>query len=242
MYRYTNVVTGREIFGGLTLLKVMYEVIKPQLAVYHGTTEMRMEALTLSDCDNNFRTLLTKQQGYVLEIDHLRIDGVTYAPQRFSTLVFDELFKTNFPYFMDDVKAERSKWINRPSTFDMPQCIIDLTALYTNYKHTGLWDKTVPNHKAQLISVATHFKENMEAEKSTRKKTPGKSNPAATQSGAGKLGKWLFEDVGPTMRVPKRRITHGAISMDIKRTGCTAACTCQITTTTKPGKQIRMQK
>ena len=51
--------------------------------------------------------------------------------------------------------------------FDIPQCIIDLTALYTNYNHTGLWDKTAPNHKAQLIDLATHLKEEMDAEKST---------------------------------------------------------------------------
>ena len=87
----------------------------------------------------------------------------------------------------------------------MPQCIIDLTELYTNYKHTGLWDKTVPNHKAQLIAMATHFKEKMGAEKSTRKKNPSKSNPASTQSKAGKLSKWLFEDVGPTMRGPDKK-------------------------------------
>ena len=73
----------------------MYEVIKPQLAVYHGTTEMRMEALTLSDCDNNLRTFLTKQQENVLEIDHIRGDDVTYDPQRFATLVFDKLVKTS---------------------------------------------------------------------------------------------------------------------------------------------------
>ena len=53
-------------------------------------------------------------------------------------------------------------------------------ALYTNYKHTGLWDKMAQNHKAQLIALATHFKENMDAEKSTHKKKPSKSNPAAT--------------------------------------------------------------
>ena len=53
---------GREIVGGLMLLKLMYVVIKPQLAVNHRTTEMRMEALTLSDCDNNVPTFLTKQQ------------------------------------------------------------------------------------------------------------------------------------------------------------------------------------
>ena len=59
----------------------------------------------------------------------------------------------------------------------MPQCIIDLTALYTNYKHTCLWDKTVPNHKAQLIDLVTNFKEKIDAKKSTRKKKPSKSNP-----------------------------------------------------------------
>ena len=59
MYTYTNVVTGREIVGGLTLLKLMYALIKPHLAVDHCATEMRMEELTLSECDNNVRTFLS---------------------------------------------------------------------------------------------------------------------------------------------------------------------------------------
>ena len=45
----------------------------------------------------------------------------------------------------------------------------------------------------------------MYAEKSTRKKMPSKSNPSATQSGARKLSKWLFEDVRPTMRGPYKK-------------------------------------
>ena len=93
---------------------------------------MCMEALTLSDCNNNVRTFLTKQQENVHKIYYLRGDGVTYNPQRFATLIFDELVKTNCPDSLDDVKAERAKWIKRPPTFDMPQCIIYLTALYTN--------------------------------------------------------------------------------------------------------------
>ena len=63
----------------------------------------------------------------------------------------------------------------------------------------------VPNHKAQLIALVTHFKEKMDDEKSTRKKKPNKSNPAATQKGAGELRKWLFEDVVPTMRGPGKK-------------------------------------
>ena len=99
IYTYTDVVTGREIVGGLTLLRLVYAVIKPQLALYHCTTEIRMEALTLSDCDNSICALLMKQQENVLEIDHLRGDGVTYDPQRFATLVFEEIFNTNCPQF-----------------------------------------------------------------------------------------------------------------------------------------------
>ena len=60
MYTYTDVVTVREIVIGLTLLKLMYVVINPQIAVDHRTTEMRMDSLTLSDCENNVHTFLTK--------------------------------------------------------------------------------------------------------------------------------------------------------------------------------------
>ena len=62
IYTYTDVVMGREIIGGLKLLNLMYAVIKPKLAVDRRTMEMRMEALTLSDCNNNVCTFLTKQQ------------------------------------------------------------------------------------------------------------------------------------------------------------------------------------
>ena len=116
-----------------------------------------------------------------------------------------ELVKTNFPDFLDDVKAERAKCIKRPLMFNMPQCIINLTALYINYKHTGLWDKTVPNHKTQLIALATHPKEKIDDNKSTCRKKPSKPKPAVNQSGAGKLGKWLFEDVWPMLRVPNKK-------------------------------------
>ena len=45
----------------------------------------------------------------------------------------------------------------------------------------------------------------MYAEKSTRKNKPSKPNPSANQSGSGKLGKWLFEDFGPTLRGPDKK-------------------------------------
>ena len=41
----------------------------------------------------------------------------------------------------------------------MPQCIIELTALYTNYTHTGLGDQPVLSNKAEPIVLATHLKQ-----------------------------------------------------------------------------------
>ena len=103
------------------------------------------------------RISLTKQQENVLEIDHLQNDGVKYDPQRFATLILAEIAKTTCANFLFGVKAERAKWIKVPATFDMPQCITNLTKLYTNYKHTGIWDKSTPNPKAQLIALATQL-------------------------------------------------------------------------------------
>ena len=82
---------------------------------------MRMEALTLSNCDKNVCTFLKKQQENFLDINHLRSDGITYNPQRFATLVFDELIKTNCPNFLDNAKSERSKCIKRTSRDQPPE-------------------------------------------------------------------------------------------------------------------------
>ena len=122
----------------------------------------------------------------------------------------------------------------------MPQCIIDLTALYSNCKHTELLENTVPNHKAQLIALATHLKEKMDADKSTCRKKPSKPKPAANQSGAGKLGKWLFEDVGPTLRGPNKKNYAWYPLNGCKTDGCTAACTCLRLMTTNNGMPVRM--
>ena len=95
--------------------------------------------------------------------------------------------------------AERAKWIKSPKTFDMPQCIIDITKLYTNYKHTGLWDQTVQTQKAQMMALATHLKETY---KQAAKKAKPKPSKTPTGTGRPKLGKWVFENVGQSFTGP----------------------------------------
>ena len=45
----------------------------------------------------------------------------------------------------------------------------------------------------------------MDADKSTSRKKPSKTKPTANKSGAGKLGKWPFTDVRPTLRGPNKK-------------------------------------
>ena len=54
IYTYMDVVTGRDIVGGLTLLNLMYAVIKAQLAVDRRKMDMCMEALTSPTATTTF--------------------------------------------------------------------------------------------------------------------------------------------------------------------------------------------
>ena len=50
----------------------MYALIKPQIAADHRTTEMRTEALTISNCDN-----IARLGRY---LSHTRKEGIVYSP------------------------------------------------------------------------------------------------------------------------------------------------------------------
>ena len=65
-----------------------------------------------------------------------------------------------------------------------------------------MWDKTVPNHKAQLIALATHLKDQMDAKKAARKTRPHKPESGSARPN---LGKWLFNNIGPTLRGPDKK-------------------------------------
>ena len=89
----------------------------------------------------------------------------------------------------------------------MPQCITDLTRLYTNYKHTGLWDETAPNPKVQLIALATQLWKKIKANKdgkggSGKPDKQGKAGEGKTPDKKSNLAKWLFKNVGASLSAP----------------------------------------
>ena len=62
MYEYRDKVSGRRIAYGLVKLKLVFEVINPQLVVNHAIKEQELEDLTLTKCGNNIHTYLTTIQ------------------------------------------------------------------------------------------------------------------------------------------------------------------------------------
>ena len=143
---YKDEITGREITCGLILFKMALDVMKPQLVIDHRAKERELESLTLENCANDVRTFLTKMQEKRMEIDALCKNNVEFDGQRWLTLCFEQLVKTNCPDFLNDVKRQRSEWIKDSSKFGAGQFCVELNNLYVNYKSTGAWDETAITH------------------------------------------------------------------------------------------------
>ena len=63
MYEYKDEVSGRRIVCGLVKLKLVFEVIYPQLVVDHAIKEQELEDLTLTKCGNNEQGALHHDSG-----------------------------------------------------------------------------------------------------------------------------------------------------------------------------------
>ena len=137
IFLYKDEITGREFVCGIIFLKLMMEVMKPQLVVDHRAKEKELEEMTLASSNNDVRLLLTSMQEKRDEIDTLRKDGVKFDDQRFLTLIFDNLAIAKCTDFRADIKAEKRNWVKNPSLIDIPTLIADAINLYTNYKSTG---------------------------------------------------------------------------------------------------------
>ena len=90
-------------------MKLLLEVIKPQVVVDHRVKEAALEVLTPASYLNNIRTYLMPMQERKIELDTLRKDGVKYDMHCFTTLLFDALLKTKCPDFLADIKSKKSE-------------------------------------------------------------------------------------------------------------------------------------
>ena len=86
-------------------------VIKLQLIINHKSKERDLKELTLAKSDNNLCNYLTKMQEKRNDIDSLWKDGVKFDEQRWLTLCFEQLAKTGYSDFLDNIKHQKSEWV-----------------------------------------------------------------------------------------------------------------------------------
>ena len=133
---------------------------------------------------------LTTIQEKCIELDMIRKDGTKYDEQRFNTLIFDALKKTNCADFFTDVKTLQSQWIKQPEKFDAQQSISDMTNLYINHKSTGIWDAQGIESQAQIIALATALQQATSKSKTTKPRVTQKIEKGPRKTGI--LEKWHF--------------------------------------------------
>ena len=109
MYKYKYEVSGRRIACGLVKLKLAFELINPQLVVYHAIKEQELEDLTLTKCGNNVHTYLTTIQEKRNEINANLPDGEDYPARCFHTNVLTQLEKLTCDDFLTNVKDTESR-------------------------------------------------------------------------------------------------------------------------------------
>ena len=111
IFEYKDEVSGRRYSCGLIKLKLVFDVINPQLVVDHAIKEQELETLSLAGCGNNVHTYLTSLQEKRNEINAALPDKEEYPARRFNTTMFAQLEKSTCEDFLTEVKSSKSRWI-----------------------------------------------------------------------------------------------------------------------------------
>ena len=123
-------------------------------------------------------------------INSMLLDKQEFPEHRFVTIMFDQILKSSFKYFLTNVKQSNSNWIKKPKKFDCTSAIIFFTNLYTNYTSTGHWEKSDSNADT-IIALVTALKKERNKNIPKVPKTPG-----VPSDGHPGLEIWKFESVG----------------------------------------------
>jgi hypothetical protein len=113
----------------------------PQTKVSTNNIETKLSIITFATCDTSVPTLITK----MMEIKH-QIEaekGVTYKPNHFMTLLFDEVFGNNNKMFCYEFIAARSAYNKRKMTHD--KVFEALKLVYTMEQAAGSWANLMPS-------------------------------------------------------------------------------------------------
>jgi hypothetical protein len=202
IFEYKDEVSGRRYSCGLIKLKLVFEIINPQLVVDHAIKEQELEALSLVGCGNNVHTLLTSLQEKRNEINAALPDNEEYPARRFNTTMFAQLEKSTCDDFLTEVKSSKSRWIRSPETFNSANEIGDLVKLYTNFASNGDWSRSQDRH-TKMVAMATELYKEQQKNRSRdplKSRIPKKARVGEKTNGSG-IEQWKFKKEGKSKSV-----------------------------------------
>jgi hypothetical protein len=194
--------TGNVIYEGLTLLCMIYTVVKSNLVV--DVNQLKMEKMTLLMADNNFHTLATSLEELQQEINAKKEEEFC-KDNKLLTELFCAAEATTNKLFALNVSLAKTAWITGKTT-NKNTIINDLCVLYCNSVADGSWGK-VSSADSKIIALTTQVNSlKAQLKSSSSGNNPGKpTKNGARSSGKGDKeasNKWRYTKVGDTAKDP----------------------------------------
>ena len=153
-FSYTCSETDELSFEGFTLLKMILNVVKPDVVIDVKELEQKIRKMTLLTCDNNFRTLATKMEELQQEINAQKGEDY-FKDDHFLTEFFRACEATKNEKFENIVSTAKTNWITHKEK-DKSVIINDLSNVYKNMVAEGVWNKT-SDKDAKIIALTSQI-------------------------------------------------------------------------------------
>ena len=224
LFKYRDETTGRVVECGLIKLKLVLELINPNLVVDYALKERELESLTLAKCGNDVHDYLSKIQEKRSEINSNLPGKEEYPVRRFVTNMFEQLEKSTCTDFLANVKESKSKWIVNERAFNLTDEIAGLIKLFVNYSAKDTWGKAPADPKVLALTTELLKEKRKYAtlkKAGTNKKT--KKTPQEKNTGRNSLDPWRFTHAGKLKTVDGVKYIwcphHGHKDEDGKQSG-----------------------
>ena len=191
--------TGNYTCEGFTLLRMVFQVVKPNVIVDVKDLQTKMERITLLSADNNFHTLSTKLEELQQEINAEK--GHSFCTDdKLLTELFRAAETTTNEAFALDIRLAKSAWITQKVT-DKDTIIADLNLIYRNMIADGSWGK-VSSSDSKIIALTTQMSDLKKQYANTKPASKGGNKKGSTKAPQ-EVGKnWRYTKKGETIKCP----------------------------------------
>jgi len=202
-FAYECTESSEVTYDGFTLLRMIFDIVKPSVIVDVNDLQRKMEKITLLSAGNNFQTLCTTLEGIQQEINAEKGDDYCKDDAMLMQL-FRAAETTTNEGFAFDVRQAKVAWMTGKIK-DKTSIINDLCAIYRNMVADESWNK-VSSADSKIIALTTQVKDlKKQLEAKPAAVTPPKPNKKKAGAASNKeVGKnWRYTKVGDTLKCPE---------------------------------------